>query len=614
MARRFWAHLAGISVQDSGQPFACRIVLSDITERKQAEAALRDSEQRLRAVVETTLDAVVTMDAKGYITDWNAQAEKVFGWTREEATGFTVSQLIVPAQHREAHDRGLKRYLAEGVGPVLNKRIEITAMRKSGEEFPIELAITPMRVGNSLVFSAFMRDITERKTATDKIESLAYRLTFYDPLTELPNRRLLMDRLTIALATCVRHRRRGALLSIDLDNFKTINDTRGHHQGDLLLQQVSQRLLTCIRECETVARLGSDKFVVMLENLSDNLLEAASHVELVGERILSSLSQIYQLDDHEHHSTLSIGITLFGESAEGIEEPLKRADLAMHQAKAAGRNGLRFFDPQMQAAVMARASLEADLRAALAKNQLLLYYQGQFKGERQLTGAEALVRWKHPLRGMVLPAEFIALAEDTGLILPLGQWVLETACTQLAAWVRRVETAHLTLAVNVSPRQFHQDDFVDQVLAVLQRTGANPRRLKLELTEGLLITNMEDVIAKMSALKQQGVGFSLDDFGTGYSSLSYLKRLPLDQLKIDQSFVRDILTNPNDAAIAKMVIALADGLGLAVIAEGVETEAQRLFLASHGCDAHQGYLLCRPLALDEFERFMTRTSLPPSPA
>jgi len=293
-----------------------------------------------------------------------------------------------------------------------------------------------------------------------------------------------------------------------------------------------------------------------------------------------------------------------GEQQEAVDEPLKRADLAMYQAKAAGRNTLRFFDPQMQAVVSARAELETSLRqATLAKDQFVLYYQAQVTGEGKLTGAEALLRWKHPQRGMVSPAEFIPLAEETGVILQLGHWVLETACCQLALWSSRAEMAHLTIAVNVSARQFHQRDFVDQVLAVLARTGSNPQRLKLELTESLLISNVEDVIAKMTALKAQGVGFSLDDFGTGYSSLSYLKRLPLDQLKIDQGFVRDILVDPNDAAIAKMVVALAGSLGLAVIAEGVETEAQRDFLADQGCHAYQGYLFSRPLPLEAFEAF-----------
>ena len=310
---------------------------------------------------------------------------------------------------------------------------------------------------------------------------------------------------------------------------------------------------------------------------------------------------MYTLAGSDYHSTASIGVTLLGDHQESIDEPLKRADLAMYQAKAAGRNTLRFFDPQMQAVVSARAALENDLRVAVGIGQFILYYQAQVSHEHQIIGVEALVRWQHPLRGMVPPAEFIALAEDSGLILPLGLWVLRKACKQLVDWACSPNMERLTIAVNVSPRQFHQEDFAEQVLTVIKETGANPHRLKLELTESLLVDDIEGVIAKMTALKKLGVGFSLDDFGTGYSSLAYLKRLPLDQLKIDQGFVRDILTDSNDAAIAKMVIVLAESLGLVVIAEGVETEAQRDFLASQGCHAYQGYLFSKPVPVAEFE-------------
>jgi predicted signal transduction protein with EAL and GGDEF domain len=357
-----------------------------------------------------------------------------------------------------------------------------------------------------------------------------------------------------------------------------------------------------------VARLGGDEFVVMLSDLSENEVEAATQAEMVGGKILDSLNQSYQLGRHLHRSTPSIGVTLFGsDTHENLEEPLKRADLAMYQAKAAGRNTLRFFDPQMQAVVLARAALEVDLREALEQQQFVLHYQVQVMGDPQrVTGVEALVRWAHPQRGLVSPAEFIPLAEETGAILPLGQMVLEIACAQLANWAGRAELAQLTIAVNVSARQFHQDDFVQRVQAVLHLSGANPHRLKLELTESVLVANVEQTIDKMNALKTLGVGFSLDDFGTGYSSLSYLKRLPLDQLKIDQGFVRDILTDGNDAAIARMVIVLAESLGLAVIAEGVETAAQRDFLASQGCNAYQGFLFARPLPVDEFEQYLKR--------
>jgi diguanylate cyclase (GGDEF)-like protein len=446
------------------------------------------------------------------------------------------------------------------------------------------------------------QDVTARKIAEDEIE----RLAFYDPLTQLPNRRLLLDRLQHALASSARSGRNGALLFIDLDNFKTLNDTLGHDKGDLLLQQVAQRLATCVREGDTVARLGGDEFVVMLEGLSEHSEEAATQAEIVGEKIVATLNQPYLLAGYEHRSTPSIGVTLFGGHQNAIDELLKQADLAMYQSKAAGRNTLRFFDPKMQTMVTDRAALEADLREAVRQRQFVLYYQPQVVRYGRLTGAEVLVRWQHPRRGIVSPAEFIPLAEETGLILPLGNWVLETACAQLAKWAVQPNMAHLSLAVNISANQLQHADFVAQVLAVLGSTGANPQRLKLELTESLLLSNLENSIAKMTALKAKGVGFSLDDFGTGYSSLSHLKRLPLDQLKIDQGFVRDILIDTNDAAIAKMVVALAESMGLTVIAEGVESEAQRDYLAHQGCHTYQGFLFSRPVPLDEFEEFVKR--------
>jgi diguanylate cyclase (GGDEF)-like protein/PAS domain S-box-containing protein len=443
-------------------------------------------------------------------------------------------------------------------------------------------------------------DISERKAAEERIQ----RLAFYDPLTNLPNRRLLLDRLAHMLDTGDRHRRIGALLFIDLDNFKTLNDTYGHNHGDQLLQQVAQRLQASIRKGDTLARFGGDEFVILLEDLSFNILEAATQAETTGEKILQLLGQPYVIDGNSHSSTPSIGITLLGEAQEAIDGPLKRADLAMYQAKAAGRNTLRFFDSQVQTAMNERSLLEADLRIAIAQQQFVLHYQPQFLGTDQLTGAEVLVRWHHPERGMVSPLEFIPLAEDTGLILDIGRWVLDTACAQLAQWARQPEREQLTIAVNVSSRQFSQTDFVDQVLTALKSSGAAPERLKLELTESLLVSNVDDVVDKMVALKAVGVSFSLDDFGTGYSSLAYLKQLPLDQLKIDQSFVKDILTNNNDTVIAKTIIALANSLGLAVIAEGVETEEQRSFLAEHGCPAYQGYLFSRPLPIEAFENFV----------
>ncbi|MEB0163081.1 EAL domain-containing protein, partial [Glaciimonas sp. CA11.2] len=428
-----------------------------------------------------------------------------------------------------------------------------------------------------------------------------WQLAFYDPLTRLPNRRLLIDRLEHVQAISTRNKLHNALLFIDLDNFKTINDTLGHDKGDLLLQEVARRLVSCVRTADTVARLGGDEFVIMISELSENLEAAAVQVEQVGEKILMHLNQPYQLADHLYRSTSSIGVTLFSGRDESTDDLLKRADLAMYQAKSAGRNTLRFFEPDMQAAVSARAELEIDLRHGQQDAQFILYYQAQVDHSGRWTGAEALIRWQHPKRGLVSPAEFIPAAEENGLILTLGRWVLETACSQLVVWSLRPETSHLTLAVNVSMRQFRQPDFVKDVTELLELTGADPRMLKLELTESMLLVNVEDIIIKMSALIALGIRFSLDDFGTGYSSLSHLKRLPLDQLKIDQTFVRDVLTDPNDAAIVRTIVALAQSLGLSVIAEGVETASQMTFLSNNGCSAYQGYLFSRPLPLEQFE-------------
>jgi diguanylate cyclase (GGDEF)-like protein len=470
---------------------------------------------------------------------------------------------------------------------------EIWNRRKSGEEYPQWITITAVMdaAGQVTHYVGAFSDISAHKASLDMIQNLAY----FDPLTRLPNRHLLMDRLAQAVASGNRHRRLSALLFLDLDDFKTLNDSVGHYQGDLLLAQVAQRLNSCVRDGDTVARLGGDEFVVLLEDLSEDESDAAGEAQAVGEKIRLALSQIYQLDHHAYHCTSSMGVTLFGGGAfEAADEPLKRADQAMYQAKAAGRNTLRFFDPQMQADAASRTEMLVDLREALQGGQFLLHYQPQVASGRGLIGAEALVRWQHPRRGLMLPGEFIGLAEETGLILPLGLWVLDAACKQLACWSTQPDMAHLTLAVNVSARQFHEAEFVAQVLSVLAATGANPDQLKLELTESLLIADVEGVIAKMSALKRLGVRLSLDDFGTGYSSLTYLKRLPLDQIKIDQSFVRELLTDPNDAAMAHTIVTLGHSLQMEVIAEGVESAEQHDVLSAMGCDAFQGYYFGRP--------------------
>jgi diguanylate cyclase (GGDEF)-like protein/PAS domain S-box-containing protein len=593
-ARVIEVKIQGISIIFDGAP-AILVTMLDITGQKQAEEALR-----IAATAFESQQGMTITDAHRVILRVNKAFTAITGYSAEEAVGQTP-RILKSGRHDSAFYAAMTNSLeTEGVwqGEIWNRR-------KNGEIYPEWLTLSAVKdqAGRATHYVASFNDVSERVHAQAQINTLA----FYDPLTQLPNRRLLLDRLQQTLHVSTRHARKNALLFVDLDNFKTLNDTQGHFQGDALLVQVAQRLKTCIREGDTVARLGSDEFVVMLEDLSENSVEAATQAEAVADKVLGAFVTDFMLGGGAYHGTPSIGITLFGgQTLEGSDQPLKRAELAMFQAKSAGRNTLRFFDTQMQAEVSALAALEADLRDALVKQQFLLHYQPQVVGAGRITGVEALVRWQHPQRGMVSPAEFIPLAEANGLILQVGQWVLETACAQLAAWETQPKLAHLTVAVNVSARQFKQSNFVDSVLTTLAATRANPRRLKLELTESMLVDDVESIIAKMGTLRAHGVNFSLDDFGTGYSSLAYLKRLPLDQLKIDQGFVRNIVTDPNDAAIAKMVVVLAESLGLSVIAEGVELQAQADFLAHLGCHAYQGYWFSRPLPLAALEAFAHR--------
>ncbi|MBR7800415.1 EAL domain-containing protein [Undibacterium fentianense] len=580
----------GALIDFDGAP-SIYVAWHDVTETKQHAES-----QKIAATAFESQEGMFVTDANWQILRTNQSFNQITGYSSEELVGRLPN--FMRAEFRAHEDFNI---MMQSIAERGSWQGEVQDQRRDGTPFAAWINISSVTNDDREIthYVATFNDITLRKAAEDEIRNLA----FFDPLTQLPNRRLLMDRLEQALASGTRHHRKGALLFIDLDNFKTLNDTLGHDQGDLLLQQVAQRLSHCTREGDTVARLGGDEFVVMLDNLEVDSFDAANQAETVAIKILSELNQTYWLGVNEHHSSPSIGVTLFGEQPETIAEPLKRADLAMYQAKAAGRNTIRFFDPKMQILVSQRAQLEEDLRDAMLNDQFALYYQPQFSDDGRLFAAEVLIRWNHPKRGMISPAEFIPLAEESGLITILGYWVLYTAANQLAAWAHRPEFAELTIAVNVSPSQFHQKNFVEQVIDALSLSGADPRRLKLELTEGFSIADIEDVIAKMTHLKERGVGFSLDDFGTGYSSLSYLKRLPLDQLKIDQSFVRDILIDPNDAAISKMVIVLAESLGLSVIAEGVETLAQKAFLEQQGCRAYQGYLYSKPLPIDQFEAF-----------
>jgi diguanylate cyclase (GGDEF)-like protein/PAS domain S-box-containing protein len=590
------------SIQRDGQGRPIHIItfVQNINARKEAEQllttaanALLASEARYRTAFQMSLDAIaINRLSDGMYIEVNEAFLNITGFKREDVIGKTSFELGIWAN---PHDR---RAMVEALRETSSFRDLRTQFRRAnGEIFWGLTSASLIELDNVACILVVSRDISDAKAAEDKIRDLA----FFDPLTRLPNRRLLVDRLQQALAASTRNPRKRALLFVDLDNFKTLNDAVGHQAGDLLLQEVARRLVDSIRDADTVARLGGDEFVVMLEDLSEVPEEAAAWARQVGEKLLVALGQPYHVGGRECHCPSSIGITVFGVQQQTPNEVLQQAEIAMFQAKGEGRNAIHIFSPALQAAVNARASMEQDLRQAIRNNQFSLFYQPQVN-RGGLIGAEALIRWNHPRRGLLPPGEFIPLAEETGMILSLGDWVLEAACAQIAAWALRKDTPPILVAINISARQFRQPDFVDHVLAALHRTGADPHNLKLELTESMLVDNIEEVIAKMTQLRTYGLRFALDDFGTGYSSLAYLKRLPLDELKIDRAFVRDILVDATSGAIAQTINSLGHAMGLSVIAEGVETEQQRAFLAHLGCQSYQGFLFSRPLPLEEFER------------
>jgi diguanylate cyclase (GGDEF)-like protein/PAS domain S-box-containing protein len=575
------------------------VYFRDVSERRRSQEQLmllETSVSRLHDIV-VIAEAGLQADAEPRIVFVNDAFEQHTGYSRAEVMGQSPRMLLQldPVLAR-------RQTLARGLQLTRRARTELQVNRKSGATFWVELEVVSVQATAEAVthWVAVGRDITQRKKAEDTILHLA----FFDALTDLPNRQLLLDRLSQALAQSARSGQHGALMFIDLDNFKILNDTLGHHMGDQLLQQVAQRLTQSVRKSDTVARLGGDEFVVMVDDLSTDAATAAYKSRALAEKVLNTLREPFQIAGHQHFATPSIGVTAFDGQQADMAELLKQADLAMYQAKSLGRNTLCFFDPALQATMSANAAVSAALRVGLQEDQFVVHYQPQVDRQGIITGVEALVRWQLPGRGLVMPADFIPVAEDTGLILPLGMWVLDTACEQLADWAQWPQTAALSIAVNVSVHQFRHPNFVDRVMAAIGRTGIRPDKLKLELTESLLADRMEITIEKMGLLKDLGVTLSLDDFGVGYSSLSCLKRLPLDQLKIDKAFVADVLTDPNDAAISRAIIALAQSLGLQVVAEGVETHEQRDFLAYQGCDQFQGHLFAPALPIETLEAFL----------
>jgi diguanylate cyclase (GGDEF)-like protein/PAS domain S-box-containing protein len=566
-------------------------------EKRAAELVVANQDLSIAAAAFESQDGMLVTDADNIIIRVNNAFTNITGYNTEEAIGQVPRLLSSGHYYTEFHASMWKNVNELGFceGEVWNKR-------KNGEAYLEHINIRSVKNKDNKVtnYVTTIKDVTLSKIAADEIESLA----FYDPLTRLPNRRLFLDRLKQTSISHLRRGKIGGLLFLDLDNFKTINDTLGHNVGDLLLQQVAARLQGCIREGDTVARLGGDEFVLLLENLGEHKIKAATQIKLIGENILKTISKIYQLETQSYQITCSLGAALLNDKGLTAEKKIQQADIAMYQSKKAGGNTLNFFHPEMQDAINSRVLIENELKNAIEQKQFRLFYQIQVDSSYRPMGAEALIRWVHPQRGLVPPMQFLPFAEETRQILSIGQWVLEEACAQLKIWEQDQRTAHLTLSVNVSAKQFHQTNFVTQVQKVVKHYGINPERLKLELTESILLKNIEDVIESMYVLNKVGIRFSLDDFGVGYSSLQYLKKLPLAELKIDQSFVQDIELDSSDQVIVRTIIAMAHSLELNVIAEGVETEGQKEFLVNSGCNSFQGYLFGKPLLLGEFEALL----------
>lgn len=621
--QKFWLQLQGDTL-DAGDATILQGTMQDITERKGLDLALAAAASDAASasdffitILNTLADAIGAQHAVISLLNPENSAEVITHTylkngelqpnIRYSLAGTPCADVMEEnlcfmssgARQRYPDDELLTQcnidsYLGVGIKNDQGKPIGILVLL--GEH---PLPISPQISSLLLIFADRIGGELRRAQDQEKI----YNLAFFDVLTRLPNRRMLQDRLKLLTAQSARTDQHGALLFIDIDHFKLLNDTRGHHIGDQLLVQVAERISSIIRMTDLAARLGGDEFVVVFDNLGNNAESAALEAKKRAEELHDLINLPYPLQQSVFHCTISIGVNLFKGQNRTIDDLLRHADVAMYQAKDSGRNAIRFFDPEMQSHLEKRAAIEADLRIAYeSHNQLMPYYQVQTDNHGKAVGAELLLRWKHPDNGMISPADFIPVAEQTGLIIPIGRQVIRQACEQLQEWSKRPEFAHLSIAVNVSPIQFNQSHFVEDVLQIVGENRVNPKLLKLELTESSLLKNVDQSIEKMQQLQNTGIGFSMDDFGIGYSSLSYLKRLPLDQLKIDQTFVRDIAIDPNDAIITRTIIAMAQNMNLQVIAEGVETEAQKSFLEQNGCSMFQGYFFGRPVPIAEFEQ------------
>ncbi|HSI44430.1 MAG TPA: EAL domain-containing protein [Methylotenera sp.] len=567
-------------------------------ERNLAERALLSNARKLRSMVDGALDAILTINEKGQLVEFNPAAERIFGYKKSDVMGKTLAEVIIPPSLRAQHTTKHKQYVETGVKHIFDRRIEITGMRSDGSEFPIELTLTALKDNDLNLVTGFIRDISQQKKDQQEIENIAY----YDVLTGLPNRRLLMDRFQRAALNAKRIKSYCSLIFVDLDHFKTINDTKGHDVGDQLLIEVAKRVKETIRAGDSVARLSGDEFILIIENLDNYQVTAYHQTAEILQKLLVELNKPYVMEMFEFNMTASMGVTLFNDDEVSFEDHLRHADTAMYQAKTAGRNTYRFYDQLTQQNLEKGLAIEAGLHTALKNKELFLNYQNIVDAEQNIIAAEVLLRWIHPQFGEISPVEFIPIAEKNNLIIKIGYWVLQQACAQIKTWEKDASLNKVRLSVNISAKQFLYVNFIQELRDLIKANEINPDYLKLELTETAVIDNIDDVIIKMNILREMGVRISLDDFGMGHSSLIYLKKLPFTQIKIDQSFVHDVLTDINDAAIIQMILAIGQTLQCSIVAEGVESLEQFEMLKKFGCDHFQGFYFSKPVAIDEFEK------------